>query len=85
MEAATAAKSAVENAQREQRARREGQTHSPRFFELRGERWEPKFRCAALSLCTLFLLTRGSLPDDPQEATQAVRDWIYASSPAASG
>jgi len=66
MEAATAAKSAVENAQRELRQRREaaGATHTPRFFELRGERWEPKFR----------------LPDNPAEATAAVCEWIYGAS-----
>lgn len=45
MEWATDAKSTVENAQREDRKRREekGQVHVPRFFEFKGGRWVPKF------------------------------------------
>lgn len=44
MEAATAAKSAVEDAQREKRRVMEekGKKHIPRFFELKGGRWVPK-------------------------------------------
>lgn len=44
MEAATEAKSAVEDAQRELRRQMEenGTKHSPRFFQLRDGRWEPK-------------------------------------------
>lgn len=44
MEAATDAKSAVEDAQREQRKKLEesGQKHVPRFFEIRDGRWVPK-------------------------------------------
>lgn len=45
MEAATEAKSAVEDAQREMRRKMEesGQKHAPRFFRLHDGRWEPKF------------------------------------------
>lgn len=44
MEAATEAKSAVEDAQREMRRKMEesGQKHAPRYFQLRAGRWEPK-------------------------------------------
>jgi hypothetical protein len=44
MEAATEAKSAVEDAQREMRRKMEesGQKHAPRFFQLHDGRWEPK-------------------------------------------
>jgi hypothetical protein len=46
MEAATGAKSAVEDAQRELRRRREesGEMFVPRYFELKEGRWEPKLR-----------------------------------------
>ena len=45
MDAATEAKSAVEDAQRDQRRRMEerGEVHVPRFFHLRDGRWVPKF------------------------------------------
>lgn len=76
MEAATDAKSAVEDAQREQRKTMEenGQKHVPRFFELRDGRWEPRF----------------TIPSEPEAATMAVQQWIFgptqlsASAPAAS-
>jgi hypothetical protein len=44
MEAATAAKTAVEDAQRESRRKREeaGERYVPRFFEYRDRRWVPK-------------------------------------------
>jgi hypothetical protein len=44
MEAATEAKGAVEDAQRELRRKRDelGETHTPRFFELKDGRWVPK-------------------------------------------
>lgn len=50
MEAATDAKSAVEDAQREQRKTMEesGRKHVPRFFELRDGRWEPRFTYVAV-------------------------------------
>lgn len=46
MEAATDAKSKVEDAQREDRKRLDetGGAHASRFFELRNGRWEPKLR-----------------------------------------
>ena len=44
MDAATAAKAAVENAQRELRA--SGVKHTTRFFELRDNRWEPRIQYA---------------------------------------
>jgi len=63
MEAATDAKSAVEDAQREQRRKMEGsgQTHVPRFFQLRNGRWEPRL----------------IVPTDPHVATVAVQEWIW--------
>lgn len=63
MEKATEAKSAVEDAQREQRRRMEEnhQTHVPRFFEQRDGRWVPKIE----------------LPSDPKLTTQAVKDWLF--------
>ncbi|KAG6849795.1 hypothetical protein H0H93_005045 [Arthromyces matolae] len=66
MEAATDAKSAVEDAQRERRKRLEetGGKHEPRFFTLKNGRW-------------VINLT---VPDDPEEATKVVRDWIFAGS-----
>lgn len=67
MEAATEAKSAVEDAQREMRRKLEesGDVHRTRFFELRAGRWEPKL----------------TLPQDPQEAVVAVQEWIYGRVP----
>lgn len=46
MEWATEAKSKVEEAQREDRKRREekGEQHVPRFFELKDGRWVPKLK-----------------------------------------
>ncbi|TFK47943.1 Oxysterol-binding protein [Heliocybe sulcata] len=66
MDTATAAKSAVEESQREERRKREEseQEHVPRFFELRNGRWEPKF----------------TPPDNPEEAVNAVQEWIWPSS-----
>ncbi|KAF8807178.1 Oxysterol-binding protein [Phlegmacium glaucopus] len=65
MEQATAAKSSVEDAQREQRRKMEesGRKHEPRFFELQNGRWAPKL----------------TVPNDPQEATKAVEEWIFPS------
>ncbi|KAH9949524.1 Oxysterol-binding protein [Amylocystis lapponica] len=67
MEAATEAKTAVEEEQREQRRRREetgdGDAFVPRFFEKqRDGRWLPKI----------------ALPDDTQEAVEAVKTWIWS-------
>ncbi|RDB29313.1 Oxysterol-binding C23B6.01c [Hypsizygus marmoreus] len=71
MEAATDAKSAVEDAQREARRKMEvsGQKHQPRFFVNRNGRWLPKLE----------------VPKDPQEATAAVQQWIFSSTPAIDG
>jgi hypothetical protein len=46
MEQATVAKTAVEDAQREQRRQREetGEVYVPRFFEKVGGRWLPKIQ-----------------------------------------
>ncbi|KAL0945544.1 hypothetical protein HGRIS_014705 [Hohenbuehelia grisea] len=67
MEAATDAKSAVEDAQREERRKREekGDTHVPRFFELKDGRWTPRL----------------SIPEDPTVAVKAVEEWIWAPAP----
>lgn len=52
MDAATEAKSSVEESQRELRRKREesGQKYVPRFFELRDNRWMPKIQCARSQL-----------------------------------
>ncbi|KIY64499.1 Oxysterol-binding protein [Cylindrobasidium torrendii FP15055 ss-10] len=62
MEKATTAKSAVEDAQREQRRVTEtsGKDHVSRFFEVKNGRWEPKL----------------VLPTDPAEADRAMADWL---------
>jgi len=64
MEAATAAKSAIEDAQREERRRREEnrQEHTPRFFELSGERWIPKLSASS---------------NDPLHTIESVRQFIW--------
>ena len=50
MDAATEAKTAVEDAQRETRRNLEerGDTHVPRFFHLKDGRWVPKLACVPL-------------------------------------
>ncbi|CAL1697292.1 unnamed protein product [Somion occarium] len=65
MEAATEAKTAVEESQRELRRRREesGEKHVARFFTLRHGRWVPKF----------------TPPEDPLEADTAAQQWIWPS------
>jgi len=67
MEAATDAKSAVEDTQREMSRKREdaGEAHQPRFFHLRDGRWLPKL----------------TAPTDPQEAITSVQQWIWSSPP----
>jgi len=64
MDAATEAKSAVEEAQRDHRRTREekGEQHVPRFFELRNGQWLPKF----------------TAPEDPDECIAAVQKWIWS-------
>ncbi|KAH7926205.1 Oxysterol-binding protein [Leucogyrophana mollusca] len=65
MEAATEAKSAVEDAQRELRRKREegGDQYVPRFFEIRDGRWEPKIK----------------VPEDSTTAIDVVENWIWPS------
>ncbi|KAH9921300.1 Oxysterol-binding protein [Fomitopsis serialis] len=68
MNAATEAKTAVEESQRELRRRRDesGQQFVPRFFSQdKDGRWVPKI----------------NLPEDPQEAVEAVKAWIWAAPP----
>ncbi|KAI0641191.1 Oxysterol-binding protein [Trametes meyenii] len=67
MDAATEAKTAVEESQREARRRMDecGETHVPRFFQERNGRWEPKLL----------------LPADPQEAIRAVEKFIWPTLP----
>ncbi|KDR84747.1 hypothetical protein GALMADRAFT_286682 [Galerina marginata CBS 339.88] len=64
MERATTAKTSVEDAQREERRKREesGAVHATRFFEKVNGRWLPKLL----------------VPKDPQEATRAVQEWIFS-------
>ncbi|KAI0656832.1 Oxysterol-binding protein [Cubamyces menziesii] len=71
MDAATEAKTAVEETQREQRRHMEerGEVHVPRFFQERGGRWEPKLQ----------------LPSDPREAIQAVERFIWPTLPPSYG
>lgn len=71
MEAATEAKTAVEESQRELRRQREesGEHFVPRFFQQDREgRWGPKF----------------TLPQDPEEAVEAVKAWIWSRPPSQS-
>lgn len=84
MEAATRAKTAVEDAQRDLRRRRDesGEVFVPRFFELRDGRWYPKLRCVV----DVFLEDRSltcsfdSIPQDSSDtAIQTVESWIWPS------
>lgn len=92
MNAATEAKTAVEESQRELRRRREesGQTFVPRFFQQdKDGRWVPKFKCVPVShthtsppvLISFQLRPSVSLPEDPQQAVEAVKAWIWAAPP----
>ncbi|KAI0820636.1 Oxysterol-binding protein [Trametes gibbosa] len=67
MDAATEAKTAVEETQREARRHMDGrgEVHVPRFFQERGGRWEPMIQ----------------LPADPQEAIETVEKFIWPSLP----
>ena len=62
MDAATEAKTAVEDAQREQRRVMEerGEVHVPRFFHLKDGRWVPKLAYVSRSLRSLPLLCSGA-------------------------
>lgn len=92
MDAATEAKTAVEESQREARRRMDerGEVHVPRFFQERNGRWEPKLQCVSSSPNDFHfpsppstgLLTRACrLPSDPQEAIQAVEKFIWPTLP----
>ena len=82
MEKATTSKTAVEDAQRERRRRMEehGETHVPKFFELKNDHWVPKITYVLSVTSTFFCDQRTfsspSLPDDPDAATEAIRAWI---------
>jgi hypothetical protein len=89
MESATEAKAAVENAQRGLRAT--GVHHTARFFELRDNRWIPCIQYvseakvltpptprAGFNLTFFFIRFFYRLPQDPQEATEAVQAWIWS-------
>ena len=84
MEAATEAKTAVEETQRELRRLREesGQTHTPRFFAQNKEgRWIPKFTCvcpASTSESDGLMRFSLSIPTDPVQAEIAVQSWIWS-------
>jgi len=81
MEAATDAKIAVEDAQRELRRKREegGEKYIPRFFELRNGRWVPKLKYGNVGFIFSFIINKiFSVPDDPQEAVSAVQRWIWS-------
>lgn len=67
MEAATESKSKVEEAQREDRRKREehGEKHLPRFFEQRGGRWVPKVE----------------VPLEPEAAIKVINEFIWAPAP----
>ncbi|KAI0762357.1 Oxysterol-binding protein [Fomes fomentarius] len=67
MDAATEAKTAVEESQREVRKKMEerGEVHVPRFFHLKDGRWVPKL----------------SLPNNPQEAVEVVQKFIWPTLP----
>ncbi|KDQ17742.1 hypothetical protein BOTBODRAFT_105620 [Botryobasidium botryosum FD-172 SS1] len=71
MEAATDAKNAVEDAQREEARKREesGVVHQPRFFIQRKGLWVPNF----------------TLPTDPDAAIIAVQEWMWSGRPASGG
>lgn len=90
MEKATEAKSAVEDAQRDLRCKREeqGWEHSPRFFTQKGTQWVPKILCVLLSagppsltfsLSPRFCFVNFRVPHDPEQATAVVREWIWPS------
>jgi len=69
MEAAQAAKSEVEDAQRDRAKERDakGIQHKQRFFELRNGLWQAKIQ----------------MLDDPDEMVEAVEKWIWAPPPSA--
>lgn len=90
MDAATEAKTAVEESQREARRRMDerGEVHVPRFFQERNGRWEPKLQCVSslpssspVSFDLYRLTCAFRLPSNPQEAIQAVEKFIWPTLP----
>lgn len=84
MEWATDAKSIVEEAQREDRKRREekGEHFRPRFFETKNGRWVPKLKyvlAVHFGQYKSFIVSH-SIPKEPQAAIAAVQEWIFPSS-----
>lgn len=88
MEAATDAKSTVEDAQREKARLMEerGKKYVPRFFEeARDGRWVPKLKYVIFFKFVCSLRNPGwrRIPTDPKEANEVVRKWIFESPPPA--
>lgn len=86
MDAATEAKTAVEETQRESRRLREegAQIHVPRFFVQNKEgRWVPKFMYVFLLhyYMPAYLIAPLSVPSDPVAAENAVQEWIWSPPP----
>jgi hypothetical protein len=83
MEKATEAKSAVEDAQRELRRKREesSEKHVPRFFEQRDGQWVPKLAYVSNSILLNYSIIEDScrVPKDPEAAITAVQAWIWPS------
>lgn len=91
MSEAADAKGDVEDAQREDRRIRDekGEVFVPRFFELRDGRWEPKFTCVPVfsqlvvisSLLKHIACLCYRIPTNvsTEEATKAVKEWIWPS------
>lgn len=89
MQAATDAKSAVEDAQRERRRQLEecGGKHEPRFFVYKNGRWVIKLTYVFDRYDMWFMwflmshLHLYRVPSDPEEATREVRNWIFRTTP----
>lgn len=93
MEAATRAKTAVEDAQRDLRRRRDesGEVFVPRFFQLRDGRWCPKLRCVVaipplgfltviIETCVPVPVSIDSIPQDSSDtAIHTVESWMWPS------
>lgn len=86
MDAATAAKGAVEDAQRDRRKNDDpSKPHTPRFFTHKDGHWQPNFVYVLMFLHICKLLIMYSLPEDPKAAKEVVQQWIWAAPPALSG
>lgn len=93
MDGATTSKTAVEEAQRENRRKLEekGGKHVPRFFEEKNGGWVPKLECVSPIPRSLLSKSTGadsvapfrgfSIPTQPtQEAVDVVEKWIWGTS-----